>query len=368
MLTNINLFQFKRFKKESIELLPLTMLTGVNGMGKSTVIQSLLILRQSFDRGELQNNGKIIIEDKELVNVISPNDMLSSDADSNIVSIGFSDDKGNKANWSAAATGTSNTLPYSYSENLGNIYSSALFSSEFQYLNAERIGPRVSYDRLTISRPHSPIGYRGEFVASRILESLTNVEDVKLDGVLLKTSSAKVYDQLSAWVSEIVYPGTKVLIDDSDATRINLNYSFKEEDTKTFNPLNIGFGFSYALPVILAILTAKPDSLLIVENPEAHLHPKGQSMMGKLLSLAANSGLQIIVESHSDHIINGIRVAVKQELISPNKVKLIFFGTPPKQSKEKYSKVEPKIDTNGRITQWPPDFFDTWENSMMELL
>jgi predicted ATPase len=368
MLTNINLFQFKRFKSESIELLPLTMLTGVNGMGKSTIIQSLLILRQSFDRGELQNNGKMIIEDKELVNLISPNDMLCSDADSNKVSIGFSDDNGNKANWTVIAAGNSNTLPFSYENSVGNIYSSELFDEQFQYLSAERIGPRASYDRLTVTRPHSPIGYRGEFVANRILESVTKVEDVKLTGAVLKNSSIKVYDQLSAWVSEIVYPGTKVSIDDSDTNRINLIYAFKEEETKTFNPVNTGFGFSYALPVILAILTAKPGSLLIVENPEAHLHPKGQSMMGKLLSLAASSGLQIIVESHSDHIINGIRIAVKQGLISSSKVKLLFFGTSKKLSSKKYSKEEPQIDLNGRITQWPADFFDTWENSMMELL
>lgn len=64
MLTNIHLFQFKRFKDELIEFFPLTLLTGINGMGKSSVIEALLALRQSFDRGELQNNKKLVIEDK----------------------------------------------------------------------------------------------------------------------------------------------------------------------------------------------------------------------------------------------------------------------------------------------------------------
>src|SRR5688500_16680001 len=99
MLTDLNLFQFKRFKEEHIELFPLTLLTGINGMGKSSVVQSLIVLRQSFDRGELQNNGKLIIEDKELVNLVSPDDMLCAEAESKKVAITLIDEADNKATW-----------------------------------------------------------------------------------------------------------------------------------------------------------------------------------------------------------------------------------------------------------------------------
>ena len=222
MLTDINLFQFKKFKEESIELFPLTLLTGINGMGKSSVVQSLILLRQSFDRGELQNNGKLIIEDKELVNLISPDDMLCATAESKKVSITLIDDADNKATWSVIAEGKSNTLPYKYENKEGDIYTSSLFSDNFQYLNAERIGPRVNYDRLTVSRPHSPIGYKGEFVANRILESVNKLEKVQLEKTLIEGHSSNIYDQLSAWVSEIIYPDTKVAIDNSDSSKIDL--------------------------------------------------------------------------------------------------------------------------------------------------
>jgi predicted ATPase len=266
------------------------------------------------------------------------------------------------------AEGTSNTLPYTYEEKTGNIYASSLFATNFQYLNAERIGPRAIYEKLNITRPHSPIGYRGEYTASRLLDAVTNLEKVELSTVILKGAGNNIYEQLSAWISEIIYPGTRVNPDESDPARIRLQYSFREEQTKTFNPLNVGFGFSFALPVILAILTAKPGSLLIVENPEAHLHPKGQAKMGKLLALAAMSGVQIILESHSDHILNGIRIAVKEHLISPEIIKLIFFGTNLRSDEKSYHKEEPKIDQNGRIDNWPKDFFDTWEYALMDLL
>ncbi len=366
MLTDINLFQFKRFKDEFIELFPLTLLTGINGMGKSSVVQALITLRQSYDRGDLQNNNKLVIEDKELVNLISPNDMLCTNAESKEVSFTLVDDKNNKATWSVIAEGKSNSLPFTYKEKEGDVFSSVLFSESFQYLNAERIGPRVSYDRLSVNRPHSPIGYSGEYSASRILEAVNNLEVVQLNKVILKHVSNKVYDQLSAWVSEIIYPDTKVAIDGSDSSKIDLKYTFKDQPTKSFNPMNIGFGFSYALPVILAVLTGKKDSLLIVENPEAHLHPKGQSRMGRLLALAAESGMQVIIETHSDHLLNGIRVATKKQELSSNKTQIHYFTS--SKSKSGDSKISFAIEEDGSVERWPTDFFDEWDNMLNELL
>ncbi len=199
MLTDLRLFQFKKFKDESIELFPLTLLTGINGMGKSSVIQALLVLRQSFDRGELQNNKNLVIEDKELTNLISPDDMLNADAESTDVSITLEDDNVGSATWKVKVEGKSNTLPLI--DNVSNdSYAMSLFSKTFQYLKAERIGPRATYDRLTVTRPHSPIGYSGEFVANRILEAANQLEEVQLDKIKIEGQS-KVYDLLSHWMS-----------------------------------------------------------------------------------------------------------------------------------------------------------------------
>lgn len=366
MLTDLNLFQFKRFKDEYIELFPLTLLTGINGMGKSSVIQALMVLRQSFDRGDLQNNNKIVIEDKELVNLISPKDILYTDAESSEVSFTLSDDKDNEASWTIIAEGIDNSLPCIFKEIKGDIFSSSLFDSNFQYLNAERIGPRPNYDKLTINRNHSPIGCRGEFTANRLLEAVATNEIVQLDGVIMKGYSTMVYDQVSAWVSEIIYPGTKIKPAISDNAKINLNYTFKEQPTRTFNPMNIGFGFSYALPIILAVLTGKKDSLLIVENPEAHLHPKGQSRMGRLLALAAESGMQVIIESHSDHLLNGIRLATKKKELSCMNSQIHYF-TNEKSNNGNY-KISFAIEEDGKVEKWPSGFFDEWDNMLDELL
>jgi predicted ATPase len=372
MLTNIELFQFKRFKHENIELAPLTILTGINGMGKSSIIQALLVLRQSFDNGGLQNHKEITIENKELANLISPDDMLCSKADSKDVKISLTNDYSTIASWNMKAVGTSNTLPATFNSENGDIYSSPLFLSSFQFLNAERIGPRVSYDRLTVTRRHSPIGVRGEFTASRILEALNKNEKVEIPNVAIKGLDNSIYNQLSAWVSEIIYPGTKVSVDDSDASKITMQFAFKEEQTKTFNPLNVGFGFSFALPVILAVLTAKPGSMLIVENPEAHLHPKGQSRMGILLALAAQNGVQIIIESHSDHLLNGIRLVVKGDDIfgklDSDKAIIHFFNSESQDDSKNTYKRTLRITPKGKLDGWPNGFFDEWESNLRKLL
>ena len=372
MLSELNLFQFKRFKDEEIDLYPLTLLTGINGMGKSSVIQSLLTLRQSFDKGELVQRSQIIIDD-ELTNIVSPDAMLSSSAKNSTVAFSLKDREGNAMRWSMQAQGTSNTLKAESSESSGDIFKANLFADTFQYLSAERLGPRLVYERSTTRRYHSPLGYSGEFTADRILSALTNLDQSSLPTFNGVNKDSTVYDELSFWLGEIVYPGSRVSANVAGASQIELTYAFKEERTMVFNPLNVGFGFSYALPVILAILIAKKGSLLIVENPEAHLHPKGQSRMGMLLAIAAMNGIQIITETHSDHVLNGIRMIIKGGTpygeVAQGLVKVHFFQRS-KDSENGLTEVKRSLDfySDGSVSGWPEDFFDEWENSLRFLI
>jgi predicted ATPase len=114
------------------------------------------------------------------------------------------------------------------------------------------------------------------------------------------------------------------------------------------------------------LLAAKPGSLLLLENPEAHLHPRGQVYIGDLMARAANCGVQVIVETHSDHILNGIRLAVHGGVIPYPDVRLYYFDRANDQMGS--SVVSPQIDRNGRIDDWPDGFFDEMDNSLAILL
>ena len=104
---------------------------------------------------------------------------------------------------------------------------------------------------------------------------------------------------------------------------------------------------------------------MLIENPESHLHPKGQTMMARLIALAAENGSQILCESHSDHIINGIRVAIKKKYITPDKTQIAYFN---KNSDQDTEVILINVDQNGNLSEYPEGLLDEWGNLMAELL
>jgi len=134
-----------------------------------------------------------------------------------------------------------------------------------------------------------------------------------------------------------------------------------------YRATNVGFGITYILPVIVAALASPVGTLLLIENPEAHLHPKGQVCRGDLLARAAHAGVQVVVETHSDHVLNGIRLAVRDGRLQPDHVQMHFFRRP-ERGGQANEVVSPRVDRNGRISSWPNDFFDQWDKSLEALL
>jgi len=88
--------------------------------------------------------------------------------------------------------------------------------------------------------------------------------------------------------------------------------------------------------------------------------------MGEFLALCANSGLQIILETHSDHILNGIRRALKKQLITPEQVAIHFFR--PREDEDDGVVISPLVDNLGNLSEWPDDFFDQFDKDSQFLL
>ena len=130
-----------------------------------------------------------------------------------------------------------------------------------------------------------------------------------------------------------------------------------------FKPTNVGFGYSYALPILIAGLTARKGTILVVENPEAHLHPSAQSMITKFLCLVANCGVQVFVETHSEHILNALRVMVVQKNVKPQDINVMYFDSGLDNYFESIT-----IEENGKLDHWPVNFFDQAEKDLNVLL
>jgi predicted ATPase len=129
---------------------------------------------------------------------------------------------------------------------------------------------------------------------------------------------------------------------------------------------NIGFGVSYALPIIVNGLIAKKDSLFIVENPEAHLHPKGQSNIGYFLGKVADAGVKVIIETHSEHVVNGVRRALlSSKIIKPSDANIYFFNGFDEQQQLQVNLIE--VESDGSLSKFPKDFFDQVNQDLGEI-
>ncbi|MDR1489699.1 MAG: AAA family ATPase, partial [Desulfovibrio sp.] len=309
MLKSLRLKNFKCFSDQTIALAPFTLLSGVNGMGKSSTIQALLALRQSSVYGclhkELQING-------ELIHLGSVDDVVFENANENSIAIVLEIQKANqsssKQNYSFAVNDDSKQFLRIQSETNNKNTKTALFSDKFVYLEAERIGPRISHAVPSpVQAAYNLIGCGGEFCAYMLFQHESrNVPNKKL--CLRQESQGKllmsVRSQVELWLSKVGQEARLSLQYYPQMDLVSLLFSFISQGvpTKDYKPTHVGFGLSYVLPIFTAVLTAPRGALFLIENPEAHLHPKGQSIMGEFLALAASCGMQVIVESHSDHL------------------------------------------------------------------
>ena len=366
MLERLILNNFKSIKDGIFNFENLTLFSGLNGMGKSSVLQSMLLLRQSFEKHLLPDAGLSLTG--EYVCIGNGKDLLFTDGDDEFVDINLYWDE-SSLNFRFAYLEKSDMQPIERADIDGLPFDEALFTSSFQYLSAERITPKSIYDvsDYAVNQRRS-LGTKGEFTAHFLAEH--GDEDLFINALKHdKSLSNNLISNLNAWMSEIT-PGTKViakLIPEINQASLHYQFSSLTDMTSQFRPENTGFGLTYVLPVVTAVLSSRPGDLLLIENPESHLHPSGQSLVAKLIALASQNNVQIIVETHSDHFLNGIRSSVKANKIDSDKVCVYFLSRDVDSSEHSVHIEEVRIDSNGYVDYWPPGFFDEWDRSLSVL-
>lgn len=364
MIKNISVKNFKSLKEISVDTQKLNLLMGLNGMGKSSFIQVLLLLMQSDKLEE-----RILDLQGTLIKIGQGRDAFYQYAHEDYIEfclrIGLFD-----FSWKFKYQPDKDKLmaESGYRKDVMSLFRKQ--TSNFQYINAERIGPEDLYEASSvIVTDKRQIGLQGEYAAYflNIFGSNFIVSELLRHP---KAESNKLVEQINAWMDEIspgVTLNTKYV---PEINRVILDYQFNLLHGKTnpFKPINVGFGITYVLPVVLALLTSEPEKIIVIENPESHIHPRGQAELGKLMALAAANGAQLFIETHSDHILNGIRVAVKEEEIQPDDVNIAYFDKLTSET-EQYSRITKiNIDKNGELDEYPKDFLDEWNNQLLKLI
>jgi predicted ATPase len=318
----------------------------------------------------------------DLVQLGTARDVLSDRANTNHITIELGVDN-KRIELVADAPGESDVLPILTQADPDSVLGTGLLQNQFQFLQADRLTPKTHYDLAdATSRDLGFLGSHGEYTpdflgnhGDRHQVELKRrcpqlVAGLSADLLARVVGTPKLYDQIGGWLQHIS-PGVRLRSDrvsQTDLVSLRFSYASTEiaQDSGERRPSHVGFGLTYCLPIVTAALAAPRDALLLLENPEAHLHPRGQAALGTLLAKCASDGVQIVLETHSDHLLNGIRLAVKHRELDSNEVRLCNFTREPATGD---SYVEsPTLLGTGELTAWPSGFFDEWEKSLEELL
>jgi predicted ATPase len=367
MINQLTLKNFKSIKSHTFPLRNLNVVLGLNGMGKSTFVQSLLLLRQSnfLSRGVLRLDGDhfSLGSGRDAFYQYGKDENLTFD-------ITFTDGQSQlfefKYNPEADYLQTVPELQLS-----NEFFDQALFKNRFQYLSANRADPVLIHPKsYSVVKDARSVGDRGQFAVHFL--SMYGSEDITFTNVRHENSvSDHLLDQVNSWLGEIS-PGVRlniVEIPNSESLLLRMQYVQPTLGfTNPYSPMNVGFGISFVLPVVVSLLSAKADQLILIENPESHIHPRGQAELGRLITLAAMNDIQVIVETHSDHVLNGIRVAVKEHNIPTDKVALFHFEkkVEPREQFSKITNIE--VDTQGELSVYPKNLLDEWSNQLVKLI
>ncbi|MEO1419297.1 MAG: DUF3696 domain-containing protein, partial [Bacteroidota bacterium] len=335
MITQLELNGFKSFLSNEIELGPLTLLTGINSSGKSSIIQAIRLLEKISQDQDPMLSGHGTLQEfiNPFVNNVEVLAKIDHEAEISL----------------SQARGEFNSFV-----TVNQLIEQEKTFPGITYIAADRYGPETFLP--IFPGQNYELGSRGENLFKVIAQHGASGVDTVLPEMLKhENSQGETFAfNLEAWLG-VISPNPRF---DS------LMQEFSETSFATFNNYrakNVGFGLSYILPVLTALLvnTAFEDTLVMIENPEAHLHPKGQTEIARLVARCVEAGVQVIIETHSDHIFNGIRVQAKEsESNFHEKVKTYWFEL---DEEDNTVVEEVNIDSNGRIDNSPMGLFDQFK-------
>ena len=405
MITHIRMKNFKSWQDSgNVGLAPLTGFFGTNSSGKSSLLQMLLLLKQTVgkdevlffgDESSLVNLGNFqeVIHRHELGNKLyfGMSCKLSHSVPYHLIStlwqiIHFTFDtvirevKGNQViedfryrSLSGAAKITwednnlfvndQNSIPIhvqncyglSSSENSDVPRILTGFTSVFEelfshvyYLGPARVHPKRNY-HWEGDHPED-IGRWGDKAIDALLSARVDKRTIQRE-----EKEISIEDRISEWLREMDLAHSFILERTGSPSEKNYDVRIqKREHGPKVTLADMGYGLSQFLPVLVLCYYAPKGSTLILEQPGIHLHPKAQAdLVDLLIEVVTERKLQILVESHSEHLLNRLQRRIAEEKISVDKTALYFC-----RNDEGVSKIERlKMDEFGNIANWPENFF-----------
>lgn len=338
-ILKLQLKNFKCFVSAEIALNNLTVFVGANAVGKSSILQSALLLLQGSNVADEKGVAQISLYRDFGYDMGVVENLQNFNTKDSLISIGCEE--------------RSLSIDMSLQPKLSDTIYAKIEKApiEYAYLCAERLGPRniVEYHN------SNHCGVHGEYTAYIINKNgETDIDQSKwLDAKLNGNFSA----QLDNWL-QYLFPQIKV--------QANCQYNKIAQlsvlrSGYSILPTHIGFGLSYSLPIIVEGLLLPRNSWFIVENPEAHLQPKAQVQIGFFLAKIANSGIRVMIETHSEHILEGIVAYAREQSNATQALKDVSVYILDRNEVAPFEPLINKYDLNLngiRATDFPKNFFE----------
>ena len=335
MIEHIRIRNLKNIQEESFDFAPLTIITGLNSTGKSTLIQSALIFSKINSK-----DGEIILKD------------ISSDFETirdkcvkeNPVIVSFKIDG----------------EEYDY-----NIFKDKIISDVKPGINPLRIednlfylsANRIGFDEKEKNSNHYISGIDGSYIPATFDREKNNpvIPSMIKDHNIVNTLS----DQVNYWLSYIFSIHFE-LVTESIGEDIIMKY--KSEGLEGIKPMQLGSGISYLAKVLILSLRARENDVLIFENPEVYLHPAAKSRLGEFFTYIVNSGVQVIMETHCEHLLNRIQYEIFKKRFAYNNAIILYKGG----LKEHFQTIT--FNEEGQFKQnFPEGFFDATLDYLLEM-
>lgn len=332
MIKNIKINGFKNLDKVDFNIKPLTIVTGKNSTGKSSLLQAVLLMQSPSD---------VTIFYQDYIN----NDFdLSRNKYTNAKLIDIS-------------------IEYD-----GNIQR-RVWTEDSLEISGLEYAPRLEKDLFYLSANRTGINDNAKIIPSLISgpfgEALTGYLELYksevVDEELVKDFNSKTLStQLNYWLSYIM--GIPMEMSTEKRSANNVEVTYKSDGIPGILPRQLGAGIGYIAKILILCLRSKRNDVILIENPEIHLYPLAQSKLAEFLTFIAANGRQVIIETHSNDIITKIRHCVYKGLI-PERDVVLFY---------KDSITEPflelNVDRNGGFDKkFPSSFFDATLKELLDM-
>lgn len=353
MLTRLKIQNYKSIDQFEFGLGKLNLFIGPNSSGKTTVLQALLLAADniSYTEGEHGLNSfhfesSSFNESRNYINNAKSYSISLTEKERDSVSLYFQprDDK---------FIGTN-------VEQKGVFYSDTVLRLQkgVTYLPAFRIG-ELNGTRINQTPELNIVGLHGEYVMDYFE---THKSDILPESLLFYKGNNTLQEQVNYWLKKMT--GYKLA---TDLKGSEYSVRFVTENGKVLNPRNVGTGVSFIAEVLIVCLAAKPEQIVVVENPEIHLHPSAQADLIDFLAVIANAGIQVFVESHSDHFFNGVRRLLHNRKLLLDDVKVYSFCK--KHTTDSVSHIEVvQLSQEGGVRNYIPDMFEQFDKDLDEIL